>query len=599
MPVTLPDITANDTAFGSGNSILTSTIDLDPSTAGQQTSFTDSSGNQWSVNPTTGEVTFTPMANFMGTATIPYSVEDSTGQTATADLIVTVGAPASIRGVVFNDLNLNGMQGAGELGIGSIRVDLYDSTGTTLIASTTTIAGGPYSFTNLTPGTYQVVETDLAGYVSTTPNTVSATVKAGDSATVNFGDYKLTGGAFSSISGIVFNDANGNGIQDASELAISGVTIQLRNNAGAVIATTTTNFSGAYIFSNLTAGTYTVTEIDPAGYISTTLNTVGVSLSAGTNATVHFGDQLTGSVQIADPAVTKYGSPSSATVGSVVVYTISVGNNGSVNAANVVLTDTKPAFLDIVSITVSPNPGLTPIISGNTFTINFGIVRPIDMYVITLVTRVNAQGQPPGGSNQVSITTSSVTDRMFNNSASAGLQITTSDDDTDLPETGFAPNKVTDLSTVPLETYLQTSLTLEISSLGVDIPIVGVPQRNGEWNVSWLGRQAGWLEGSAFPSWNGNSVLTSHVYLSNGSPGPFVNLHTLKYGDRVIIHAFGQKYIFEVRTNAVVEPDDNSVLKHEERPWLTLVTCKDYDEKTNAYRKRVVVRAVLISVTAE
>jgi LPXTG-site transpeptidase (sortase) family protein len=152
---------------------------------------------------------------------------------------------------------------------------------------------------------------------------------------------------------------------------------------------------------------------------------------------------------------------------------------------------------------------------------------------------------------------------------------------------------------MPRETYRQTSLTLEIPSLGVNIPIVGVPLRNGEWDVSWLGRQAGWLEGSAFPSWNGNSVLTSHVYLPNGFPGPFVNLNTLKYGDQVIVHAFGQKYTFEVRTNAIVEPNDTSALKHEDKPWLTLVTCKEYDEKTNTYRKRVVVRAVLVSVTAQ
>jgi LPXTG-site transpeptidase (sortase) family protein len=428
---------------------------------------------------------------------------------------------------------------------------------------------------------------------------VNATVNAGGSTTVNFGDYRLTSGTLSGISGVVFNDANGNGVQDTGELPIGGVTIQLRNNAGTVIATTTTNASGAYTISNLTAGTYTVTEIDPAGYISTTLNTVAVNLSAGTNAIVHFGDQLTGSAQIADPAVTKYSSPSSATVGSAVVFTITVGNNGNINATNVVLRDTKPAFLDILSITISPNPGVTPVISGNTFTINFGTVRPIDVYVITVVTRVNAQGQPPGGSNQVSITTGSATDRAFNNSASASLQITASGGDTNLPETGFAPDKISDLSKSPLENYLQTSLTLEIPSLGVNIPIVGVPQRNGEWNVSWLGRQAGWLEGSAFPSWNGNSVLTSHVYLPNGLPGPFVNLNTLKYGDRVIVHTFGQKYSFEVRTNVIVEPDDTSAFKHEERSWLTLVTCKDYDEKTNTYRKRVVVRAVLVSVTAE
>ena len=67
----------------------------------------------------------------------------------------------------------------------------------------------------------------------------------------------------------------------------------------------------------------------------------------------------------------------------------------------------------------------------------------------------------------------------------------------------------------------------------------------------------------------------------------------------MIVHAFGQKYTFEVRTNAIVEPNDISAFKPEVRPWLTLVTCKEYDETTNSYRKRVVVRAVLISVMAE
>jgi LPXTG-site transpeptidase (sortase) family protein len=169
-----------------------------------------------------------------------------------------------------------------------------------------------------------------------------------------------------------------------------------------------------------------------------------------------------------------------------------------------------------------------------------------------------------------------------------------------LPKTGFAPNVVTDLRNVPTEAYLDThGVTVEIPSLGVKIPVVGVPKKNGTWNVSWLGNQAGWLEGTAFPSWNGNSVLTGHVYNSNGLPGPFVNLNKLKYGDQIIIHAYGQNYIFEVRSDEVVEPNDKSVLKHEEKPWLTLVTCKDYDEKTNTYKKRVVVRAVLVKVTTK
>jgi LPXTG-site transpeptidase (sortase) family protein len=169
-----------------------------------------------------------------------------------------------------------------------------------------------------------------------------------------------------------------------------------------------------------------------------------------------------------------------------------------------------------------------------------------------------------------------------------------------LPSTGFAPGLMTDLSEVPGETYTQTGgITLEIPALKINVPVVGVPLRNGDWNVSWLGSQAGWLEGTAFPSWKGNSVITSHVYLSSGLPGPFVSLGKLRYGEVAIIHAYGQKYMFEVRSNEIVAPSDPSAFQHEERPWLTLVTCQEYDEQTNTYRKRVVVQAVLVRVTEE
>jgi LPXTG-site transpeptidase (sortase) family protein len=169
-----------------------------------------------------------------------------------------------------------------------------------------------------------------------------------------------------------------------------------------------------------------------------------------------------------------------------------------------------------------------------------------------------------------------------------------------IPVTGFQQGVVTDLSRVPHEVYLATAdVTVEIPSLGVKIPIVGVPKKDGTWNVAWLENQAGWLEGSAFPSWNGNSVLTSHVYLASGKPGPFINLNKLKFGDKIVVHAYGQKYTFEVQTNTVVPPTDKSMMKHEEKPWLTLVTCKDYDPKTNTYLNRILVRARLVSVDWE
>jgi LPXTG-site transpeptidase (sortase) family protein len=168
------------------------------------------------------------------------------------------------------------------------------------------------------------------------------------------------------------------------------------------------------------------------------------------------------------------------------------------------------------------------------------------------------------------------------------------------PATGFAPNVVTDLSNFEREIYVQTGgLTVEIPSLQINIPIVGVPLKNGGWNVSWLGNQAGWLHGSAFPTWQGNSVLTAHVYLPNGKPGPFVNLSKLRWGNQVIVHAFGQRYIYEVRTNHTVMPNDLSAFKHEEKAWLTLLTCKGYDENSDTYQYRMQTRAILIKVKAE
>lgn len=170
-----------------------------------------------------------------------------------------------------------------------------------------------------------------------------------------------------------------------------------------------------------------------------------------------------------------------------------------------------------------------------------------------------------------------------------------------LPATGFAPNKVTILPEQPAEkAYSTTSdVWLEIPRLGLKMPIVGVPLYENDWDVSWLWREAGWLQGTAFPGWQGNSVLTSHITLPNGEAGPFAALDKLKWGDRILVHAYGTVYIYEVRQNRTVKPTDVSALQHEDDSWLTLLTCKTYIESTNTYANRVAVRAVLIGTTVE
>lgn len=170
-----------------------------------------------------------------------------------------------------------------------------------------------------------------------------------------------------------------------------------------------------------------------------------------------------------------------------------------------------------------------------------------------------------------------------------------------LPATGFPQNAITHLPIQPADkAYTSTDLWLEIPKLGVKMSIVGVPQTQGGWDVTWLNKDAGWLNNSAYPTWNGNSVITAHVWDALNKPGPFAQLKSLKYGDQVKIHAFGQVYTYEIRVSQTVLPSNlTSVFKHEDRSWVTLVTCEDYKEQSGMYSYRRMIRAVLISVTEE
>ena len=93
------------------------------------------------------------------------------------------------------------------------------------------------------------------------------------------------------IHGTVFHDKNLDGLQDPGEDGILGVTVELYDEAGSDVATATTDIDGYYEFSGLEPGNYTVVELDPEDYVSTTPNEVAVVLS-GTIAVeaVDFGD---------------------------------------------------------------------------------------------------------------------------------------------------------------------------------------------------------------------------------------------------------------------------------------------------------------------
>jgi LPXTG-site transpeptidase (sortase) family protein len=301
--------------------------------------------------------------------------------------------------------------------------------------------------------------------------------------------------------------------------------------------------------------------------------------------------------------VTKSGDPSAAQIGDTVVFTLNVFNNGDTDADNVIVTDVIPGILTINSVVIAP-AGPTIGIVGNTITMDFGTLPPTDFgtipptnfFTVTITTTVNSSATPPGGTNNVTLTTDSPDADLTNNVDSAPIGIFGP-----LPETGFAPGRITRL---PAQTERNMygshrDLWLEVPALGVEMDIVGVPLSDEGWDVSWLWNRAGYLYGTAFPTWRGNSVITGHVFLPSGLEGPFASLRNLRYGEQAIVHAWGLRYIYEIQTVEYVRPDDPDVFQSEDLSWVTLVTCSSYDETLDEYRLRVAVRAVLVAIENE
>ncbi len=172
-----------------------------------------------------------------------------------------------------------------------------------------------------------------------------------------------------------------------------------------------------------------------------------------------------------------------------------------------------------------------------------------------------------------------------------------------LPATGFTPGQRTVLPSQPDELAYASmgGMWLEIPSLGVFRPIVGVPASGDAWDLTWLGQAVGYLDGTAYPTWPGNTALTAHVVDSNGLPGPFADLNRIAWGDKIVIHEDGVRYVYDVRTvsNWTLPTDTRLVTRHEDFDWLTLITCQGFDDSSQTYRWRTVVRAILVSVAPE
>lgn len=252
-----------------------------------------------------GHLVYQPNASYGGQTAFGFEVRDDGG---------TAGCGASdlslVHHMVFNipnamlgdrvwfDTNANGVQDTGESGAAGLTVSLkgagadgvFGTADDVLLKTTTTNATGNYLFDHLVAGQYQVQFTTGTGNTFTgkdlggndaTDSDANVTTGFSQVVTLAANEVNLTVDAGliapnASLGDRVWFDTNGNGVQDTAEAGAAGVTVRLLNASGQVIATQTTDASGNYLFTGLSAGQYAVQVVSPNGYKFTTAN-------AGTN----------------------------------------------------------------------------------------------------------------------------------------------------------------------------------------------------------------------------------------------------------------------------------------------------------------------------
>ena len=244
---------------------------------------------------------------------------------------------------VWMDTDDNGIQGAGEAGVGGVALSLFadaDRNGTPdagRLAATTSDASGFYLFDGLAPGDYLVAvdaanfagTEPLVGTASSTPNEAdpNANIDANDNGltqtsgqvlsgpvtlggapeptgeagpgrgaasddhsnlTVDFGfSAAAAAAAKASLGDRVWFDSDRDGRQDAGEKGVPKVTVILLEACAKETARTTTNATGTYEFRDLAAGTYCVrfdTATLPKGYAITTKGATGTTRADGSDA---------------------------------------------------------------------------------------------------------------------------------------------------------------------------------------------------------------------------------------------------------------------------------------------------------------------------
>lgn len=188
--------------------------------------------------------------------------------------------PASLSGQIWQDDNDDGLLSGGEYGLEGVEVSLRNDAGEQL-QTLTTERNGDFSFTGLTPGVYRVTITLPEGmiFARVAPGT-DRIVQGIDSRTAESEAYTLVSGqrldglmagavSASAVSGMVWEDLNGDTYADVEEAPMADIEIVLLQ-LGEVVHTTRTDEHGRYQLNDLRPGDYTLRITLPEGCLFTT-----------------------------------------------------------------------------------------------------------------------------------------------------------------------------------------------------------------------------------------------------------------------------------------------------------------------------------------
>lgn len=170
--------------------------------------------------------------------------------------------PSHIEGRIWQDNNADGQYSDDEPGIAGVVVELVNADDFPF--QTVTLEDGQYDFFPVGAGDYTVrlqldsLPTELEASAdpdATIDAQTSLSVLAGEVYSLNFGYQPIANG---SVSGMVWLETGNFGVRDSSESGLSGVTVQLTDVNGALVAEMTVAADGVYLFETLRAGDYTV-----------------------------------------------------------------------------------------------------------------------------------------------------------------------------------------------------------------------------------------------------------------------------------------------------------------------------------------------------